>query len=58
MKIFTPVVEQLNLQIRFNLKIRNVEIRVSDRDRELAWLQAWQTVVDPKYGSIDAVSYI
>ena len=28
MKIFTPVVEQLHLQIRFNLKTRNVEIKV------------------------------
>ena len=29
MKIYTPVVEHLHLQIRFNLKSRNVEIRVS-----------------------------
>lgn len=29
MKIFTPIVEHLGLQIRFNLKSRNVEIRVS-----------------------------
>lgn len=28
MKIFTPIVQHLNLQIRFNLKSRNVEIRV------------------------------
>ena len=28
MKIFTPIVEQLHLQTRFNLKTRNVEIRV------------------------------
>ncbi len=27
LKIFNPVVEQLKLQIRFNLKSRNVEIR-------------------------------
>nr|KAF6430065.1 partner of NOB1-like protein [Molossus molossus] len=27
MKIFTPIVEHLGLQIRFNLKSRNVEIR-------------------------------
>lgn len=29
MKIFTPIVEKLHLQIRFNLKTRNVEIKVS-----------------------------
>uniref|UniRef100_A0A8C9FTV7 PNO1 protein n=1 Tax=Pavo cristatus TaxID=9049 RepID=A0A8C9FTV7_PAVCR len=29
MKIFTPIVEHLQLQIRFNLKTRNVEIKVS-----------------------------
>ncbi|XP_060026038.1 RNA-binding protein PNO1 isoform X1 [Lagenorhynchus albirostris] len=28
MKIFTPIVEHLGLQIRFNLKSRNIEIRV------------------------------
>lgn len=28
MKIFTPIVEHLGLQIRFNLKLRNIEIRV------------------------------
>ncbi|KAB0391672.1 hypothetical protein E2I00_008664, partial [Balaenoptera physalus] len=30
MKIFTPIVEHLGLQIRFNLKSRNIEIRVED----------------------------
>jgi RNA-binding protein PNO1 len=29
MKIFTPVVEHLHLQIRFNLRTRNVEIKVT-----------------------------
>lgn len=27
-KIFTPIVENLQLQVRFNLKTRNVEIKV------------------------------
>lgn len=30
MKIFTPIVEHLHLQVRFNLKSRNVEIKVLD----------------------------
>lgn len=29
MKIFTPIVEHLHLQVRFNLKTRNVEIKVN-----------------------------
>lgn len=29
MKIYTPIVENLQLQVRFNLKTRNVEIKVS-----------------------------
>ena len=29
LKIFTPIVENLQLQVRFNLKTRNVEIKVS-----------------------------
>ena len=29
MKIFTPIVDHLKLQIRLNLKRRNVEIKVS-----------------------------
>lgn len=28
LKIFTPIVENLQLQVRFNLKTRNVEIKV------------------------------
>ena len=32
MKIFTPIVEHLKLQIRFNLRSRHVELRVSGRE--------------------------
>ena len=32
MKIFTPIVEHLKLQVRFNLRKRHVEIRVSRQD--------------------------
>ena len=37
LKIFTPIVEHLHLQIRFNLKTRNVEIKVSyDQSTEVS----------------------
>lgn len=39
MKIFTPIVEHLQLQIRFNLKTRNVEIRMCDNTGDIANLQ-------------------
>ena len=29
MKIYTPIVDYLHLQIRFNVKTRNVELKVS-----------------------------
>ncbi|KAM9065274.1 RNA-binding protein PNO1 [Sarcophilus harrisii] len=38
MKIFTPVVEHLGLQIRFNLKSRNVEIRTCKETRDASAL--------------------
>ncbi|OXB82854.1 UNVERIFIED_CONTAM: hypothetical protein H355_010424 [Colinus virginianus] len=38
MKIFTPVVEHLQLQIRFNLKTRNVEIRTCPETKDLSAL--------------------
>lgn len=39
LKIFTPVVEHLQLQIRFNLKTRNVEIRTCKDTPDVANLQ-------------------
>ncbi|XP_023408477.1 RNA-binding protein PNO1 [Loxodonta africana] len=38
MKIFTPVVEHLGLQIRFNLKSRNVEIRTCKETKDVSAL--------------------
>nr|CAG4644282.1 EOG090X0D0V [Lepidurus arcticus] len=39
MKIFTPVVEHLHMQIRFNLKTRQVEIRTCQSTDDIANLQ-------------------
>lgn len=39
MKIVTPIVEHLNLQIRFNLKTRNVEIRCAEASDDTSNLQ-------------------
>ncbi|XP_058466290.1 RNA-binding protein pno1 [Malaya genurostris] len=39
MKIFTPVVEQLCLQIRYNIKNKQVEIRLGPETRDPATLQ-------------------
>ncbi|KAK4823803.1 hypothetical protein QYF61_006598 [Mycteria americana] len=38
MKIFTPIVEHLQLQIRFNLKTRNVEIKTCQETKDLGAL--------------------
>lgn len=39
MKIFSPVVEHLQLQIRFNLKTRNVELRTAPETPDISNLQ-------------------
>lgn len=39
LKIFTPIVEHLKLQIRFNLKSRNVEIRTMSDTPDISSLQ-------------------
>lgn len=39
LKIFTPIVEHLQLQIRFNLKTRNVEIRICEDTKDISNLQ-------------------
>ncbi|XP_024916485.1 RNA-binding protein PNO1 [Cynoglossus semilaevis] len=38
MKIFTPIVEKLQLQIRFNLKSRNVEIKTCKETQDISSL--------------------
>ena len=39
MKIFTPIVENMKLQIRFNMKARQVEIRISPETPDISNLQ-------------------
>ncbi|XP_014469436.1 PREDICTED: RNA-binding protein pno1 isoform X2 [Dinoponera quadriceps] len=39
LKIFTPIVEHLKLQIRFNIKTRNVEIRTASDTPDISNLQ-------------------
>lgn len=39
MKISGPIVEHLKLQVRFNLKTRNVEIRTAPETPDIAYLQ-------------------
>jgi len=39
LKLFTPIVEQLHLQIRFNLKSRNVELRSTSNTSDTGDLQ-------------------
>lgn len=39
LKIFTPIVEHLKLQVRFNLKTRNVEIKACDETQDIGNLQ-------------------
>lgn len=36
MKIFTPIVEHLHLQVRFNLKVRQVEIRTCKETEDIS----------------------
>ena len=39
MKLYSPVVEYLHLQIRFNLRTRAVEIKTSDQTEDIQALQ-------------------
>ena len=41
MKIFTPIAEQLKLQIRLNLKNKSIELRVSPRSLSFAIVLIW-----------------
>ncbi|PIK49117.1 hypothetical protein BSL78_14014 [Apostichopus japonicus] len=45
MKIFSPVVEHLKLQIRFNIRARTVELRASKDTKEINALQKGQDFV-------------
>lgn len=45
MKIYTPVVENLKLQIRFNLKTRNVELRSCNETEDIGHLQKAQDFI-------------
>jgi RNA-binding protein PNO1 len=39
MKIYTPIVDYLKLQIRFNLKTRNIELKTCPETTEISSLQ-------------------
>lgn len=52
LKIFTPIVEHLQLQIRFNLKTRNVEIKTCKDTKNIANLQKAADFVKVKKYSI------
>ena len=46
MKIFTPLVEHLHLQVRFNLKTRNVEIKVKHKRQTLDFKTVQTTMLN------------
>lgn len=58
LKIFSPVVEHLQLQIRFNLKTRNVEIRTSNETKDISNLQKAADFVKVKFLIIKIVLII
>lgn len=61
LNIFTPIVEQLNLQVRFNLKSRCVEIRRSSRSVDVGNLQKavdFVTAFVAGFSAEDAVALI
>lgn len=39
MKLYTPIVEQLKLQVRFNVKTRNVELKTSPETEDVGSIQ-------------------
>lgn len=39
MKLYTPIVEQLKLQVRFNVKTRNVELKTSPETEDIGSIQ-------------------
>ena len=52
LKIFNPVVEHLKLQIRFNLKTKNVEIRTGKETKDISSIQKGKNAffMGEKYG--------
>lgn len=58
LKIFTPVVEHLQLQIRFNLKTRNVEIRACKDTPDIANLQKAEDFVRVKFALLYCVKIL
>ena len=52
MKIFTPVVEHLQLQIRFNLKTRHVEIKAGKETQDISNVQKAADFVKGMYALV------
>ncbi|KAB0803327.1 hypothetical protein PPYR_00297 [Photinus pyralis] len=56
LKIFSPIVEHLQLQIRYNVRTRNVEIRTCEETKDIANLQKAADFVKVNIQSFTAVN--